>query len=501
MVTDGDDGGTRPDGAGGDAPAHPTGTAILLAGAAALGGFLFGYDSSVINGAVDAIKGQYHLGSVVTGFVVAAALLGCAVGAWFAGPISDRIGRVRVMLIASALFVISSAGSALAFSAVDLTVWRILGGLAIGAASVIAPAYIAEIAPARLRGRLGSLQQMAIVLGIFAALVVDYIIAQVSDGGAAGHFPWGGTAWRWMFVSAAVPAAIYGAIALVIPESPRYLVKKGRTAQARGVLSRLMDGREIGAKIDEIHDSIASDRPVRLHDLRGPRFGLLPIVWVGLLLSAFQQLVGINVIFYYSSTLWQAVGFSENDAMLTSVINSIVNVVGTVVAILLIDRIGRRPLLLMGAAGMVVTLGVLTACFSTATVVDGKPALEGAAGPVALVAANLYVFSFAATWGPVVWVMLGEMFNNFIRASALAVSAAVQWIANWVITTSFPGLSGVSLSLAYGVYTAFSVLALIFVFRAVPETRGMELEDMDELADPHHHVHGGEKHHPHGRAT
>ncbi|GAA3984393.1 sugar porter family MFS transporter [Actinomadura viridis] len=465
-------------------PSHATATAVLLAGAAALGGFLFGYDSSVINGTVDALKSQFQLNAVEIGFVVSAALLGCAAGAWFAGRLADRVGRVRVMLIASLLFIASSLGSALAFNAWDLTFWRLAGGLAIGAASVIAPAYIAEIAPAELRGRLGSLQQMAIVLGIFAALVVDYVIARVSDGGAAGEFPWGGSAWRWMFASAVIPAVMYGVIATTIPESPRYLVKKRQLGRAREVLARVMGRGDVELKIGEIVRSLSRDRPVRLGDLRGPRLGLLPIVWAGILLSVFQQFVGINVIFYYSSSLWQAVGFSENDAMLTSVINSVVNVLATLVAIALVDRIGRRPLLLAGAAGMAVTLGVLTVCFATAPVVDGKPTLGDVAGPLALVSANLYVVAFAATWGPVVWVMLGEMFNNFIRASALAVAAAAQWIANWVVTTTFPGLSGISLGLAYGLYTTFSVLAFVFVLRAVPETKGRELEDMDGLAVP-----------------
>ncbi|TYK42921.1 sugar porter family MFS transporter [Actinomadura decatromicini] len=476
--------GTRDTGRDGDGTSHSSFTAALLAGAAALGGFLFGYDSSVINGTVDALKEHFGLSGFVVGFVVSAALLGCAVGAWFAGPISDRIGRVRVMLIASTLFVISSLGSALAFNPVDLTFWRLVGGLAIGAASVIAPAYIAEIAPAALRGRLGSLQQMAIVLGIFAALVVDYVIARVSDGGATGTFPWGGGAWRWMFASAIVPAVLWALIATSIPESPRYLVKKHQRERARRVLVRVMGHGDVDGKIADIERSIASDRPVRLGDLRGSRLGLLPIVWVGILLSVFQQFVGINVIFYYSSSLWQAVGFSENDAMLTSVINSLVNVVFTLVAIALVDRVGRRPLLLGGAAGMAVSLGLLTICFATAPIVDGEPHLGSLAGPVALVSANVFVASFAATWGPVVWVMLGEMFNNFIRASALAVAAAAQWLANWVVTTTFPGISGFSLGLAYGIYTVFSVLAFLFVIKAVPETKGRELEDMDELAVP-----------------
>lgn len=466
-----------------DRPSHAAAAAALIAGAAALGGFLFGYDTSVINGTVDALKTQFHLNSVVVGFVVSSALLGCAVGAWFAGPMADRFGRVRVMLVASLLFCVSALGSALAVGPADLTVWRVVGGLAVGAASVIAPAYIAEIAPAELRGRLGSLQQLAIVLGIFAALVIDYVIAQVSPGGAGGRFPWGGTAWRWMFASAALPAVMYGVIALTIPESPRYLVKKKEIARARHVLSRLMTG-DVDLKIREIARTLTADRPVQLRDLRGPRLGLLPIVWVGILLSVFQQFVGINVIFYYSSTLWQAVGFSEDDAMLTSVITSVTNIVTTLVAIMLIDRIGRRRLLLIGALGMTLTLGTMAVAFATAPVVGDEPRLGPVAGPIALVAANLYVFSFGATWGPVVWVMLGEMFNNFIRTSALAVAASAQWIANWLVTTTFPAMADLGLAFAYGSYTVAAALAFVFVLKAVRETKGRELEDMDDLGSP-----------------
>ncbi len=456
---------------------HRNLASVRVAGAAALGGFLFGFDSSVINGGVDAIKGEYHLNSTVVGFVVSSALLGCAVGAWFAGQLADRFGRIKVMVAAAVIFVISAGGSALSFSAWELTIWRVIGGLAIGAASVIAPAYIAEISPADLRGRLGSLQQLAIVLGIFAALVSDYILAQIA-GGAAEAVPWGGAAWRWMFATAAAPAVVYGVCSMMIPESPRYLVKTGRPRQAKRVLRQVGSTGDLDEKIREIEETIKADRPVQLSDLRGPRLGLLPIVWVGILLSVFQQFVGINVIFYYSSTLWQAVGFSESQSMLTSVINSLVNVVATLVAIALVDKIGRKPLLLMGAAGMAVTLGIMTIVFATAPVVGGKPQLGSMGGPVALVAANLYVFAFAFTWGPVVWVMLGEMFNNFIRATALAVAAAAQWIANWVITTTFPPLSSASLGLAYGIYTIFSALAFVFVTRYVNETKGKELEEM-----------------------
>jgi sugar porter (SP) family MFS transporter len=281
-----------------------------------------------------------------------------------------------------------------------------------------------------------------------------------------------------MFASAAVPAVVYGVLASQIPESPRYLVRTGRLPRAKEVLERFVGG-DIDGQLAGIVRSLAGRRDaVKLRELRGPRLGLQPIVWVGILLSVFQQFVGINVIFYYSTTLWRAVGFSEDDALLTSVITSVTNILTTLVAIALIDRIGRRPLLLIGAAGMVVTLATMAICFSTATGTGDDLTLSPGTGRVALIAANLYVVAFGMSWGPVVWVLLGEMFNNRIRATALAVAAAAQWVANWLISTTFPVLAGIGLSLAYGLYTTFAVLALIFVARAVRETKGRALEEM-----------------------
>jgi MFS transporter, SP family, sugar:H+ symporter len=461
-------------------PPTTTGAVLLVSATAALGGFLFGYDTAVINGAVDAIQDRFNMSSGFTGFVVSSALIGAGVGAWFAGPLADRFGRVRIMLTAAAVFFASAVGSALAFDPWSLTAWRVFGGLAVGAASVIAPAYIAEIAPAHLRGRLGSLQQLAIVTGIFVSLLVDWLFADLA-GSASEPVPWGGDAWRWMFAAAAVPAVVYGILSLRIPESPRYLVKRGRFAEARQVLTRFIGG-EADNRLAEIQRSLAGGtEQVHLSDLRGPRFGLLPIVWVGILLSMFQQFVGINVIFYYSTSLWQSVGFSESEASRLTVVTSITNILTTLLAIALIDRIGRKPLLIAGAIGMVVTLATMAVCFSTATSTGPDPEdveLAAGYGPVALVAANLYVVAFGASWGPVVWVLLGEMFNNKIRATALAVAAAAQWAANWLISTTFPTLSDIGLTFAYGLYAAFAALALVFVLTAVRETKGRELEDM-----------------------
>jgi MFS transporter, SP family, sugar:H+ symporter len=454
---------------------------IVIALAAALGGFLFGFDTAVINGAVNALSDRFTLSAALTGFAVSSALLGCAIGAWFAGPIANRRGRIPVMVVAALLFLISAIGSGLAFSVVDLIVWRVIGGLGIGAASVIAPAYIAEVSPAHVRGRLGSLQQLAIVSGIFVALLSNALLANVAGG--ASHVLWLGLpAWRWMFMVAAIPALVYGVMSLRLPESPRFLVARGEVDKASAVLLDFTGELDVNLRIEQIRSSIASEKRDSFSDLRGSALGLKPIVWVGILLSVFQQFVGINVIFYYSTTLWRSVGFDESQALTTSVITSITNIVVTIVAILLVDRVGRRIMLLVGSVGMALALGTMAVAFSFSQGTGDQVTLPQPWATIALVAANAFVVAFGATWGPLVWVLLGEMFPNRIRAGALAVAAAAQWVANFVISTTFPALSAAGLTLAYGLYAAFAALSFVFVWLKVPETKGIELEDMTEEA-------------------
>lgn len=459
-------------------PNH-TATAVLIAAVAAMGGFLFGFDTAVINGAVDALSDSFGLGAGLTGFAVSCALLGSATGAWFAGGAADRFGRPPVMIAASVLFTASAIGSALAFGVWDLIAWRLIGGVGVGVASVIAPAYIAEIAPAPIRGRLGSLQQLAIVLGIFVALLSDAFIAGAAGG--SGEPLWFGLdAWRWMFLAETIPAVAYGVLALTIPESPRYLVANGEDSRARDVLARLMDTGLVRDRIAAIKKSLSGETAVGLRNLVGERLGLRPIVWVGILLSLFQQLVGINVIFYYSTTLWRSVGFTESDALTVTVITSVTNVAVTVVAILLVDRIGRRPLLLAGSTAMALSLATMAFCFSQATGTGDDVSLAEPFATTALVAANLFVVGFGVSWGPVVWVLLGEMFPNKLRAPALAVAAAAQWIANFAVSTSFPWLAAnAGLAVTYGLYAAFAAGSGLFVLTQVRETKGRELEDMD----------------------
>jgi len=481
---------------GAGAPPHPhRNKAIALAVAAAVGGFLFGFDSSVINGAVDAIAVQFDLGDTLKGFAVAVALLGCAFGAWIGGRLADRWGRTRVMFLGAVLFFVSSILSGLAFGVWDLILWRVMAGIGIGIASVIAPAYIAEIAPAAMRGRLGSLQQLAITLGIFAALLSDQIIASstnpTGDELAASAELWGLEAWRWMFIVAVIPAAVYGILALRIPESPRYLISLGKHDEAKTILASVLGPDEDpDERIAEIERTIEEDKKHEEQaSLKGPRFGLLPVVWVGILLSVFQQFVGINVIFYYSNTLWQAVGFDESDSFTISTITSVTNVAVTFIAIALIDKIGRRPLLLIGSAGMAVCLGVMALAFTQSyEIPDPDKAgemltqLPGAWGGIALVAANAFVIFFGATWGPLVWVLLGEMFPNRIRAAALGVAAAAQWIANFAITISFPPMLGAfGATGPYLMYAIFAALSFFFVLGKVPETKGVQLEDMEDV--------------------
>ncbi|CAL9347924.1 D-xylose-proton symporter [Nocardiopsis dassonvillei] len=450
----------------------------MIAAAAAMGGFLFGYDSAVINGAVDAIQARFRVDSATLGFTVASALIGSAVGAALTGSLADRYGRIRTMRIAGVLFAVSAVGMALPFAIWDLILWRVLSGIAIGMASVIAPTYIAEIAPAAYRGRLGSLQQLAIVLGIAVSQLADYLIA-LAAGGSAQNMLGPLQAWQWMLGAEVVPALVYLLLTLLIPESPRYLVRVGRTEEAARILAAVEGGgpARLERRIAEIRAALGSETRPRLGDLRG-RFGLLPIVWIGMALSAFQQLVGINVIFYYSSSLWQSVGVPEGDSLLLSLFTSVINIVGTLAAITLVDRVGRRPLLMVGSTGMALALAVAAYAFGHATAVGEEVTLSFGWGVVALTAASAFVLFFALSWGAVVWVLLGEMFPLRIRAAAMGVATATQWIANWAVTVTFPSMRDWSLGGSYLIYAGFAVLSLLFVWRFVKETKGKTLEEM-----------------------
>jgi len=453
---------------------------LIISIVATIGGFLFGFDSGVINGTVDGLKTAFNSDSAGTGFNVASMLLGCAVGAFMAGRMADVYGRRTVLIAASIAFVISAWGSGISGTSGEFIIYRILGGFAVGAASVMAPAYISEIAPAHLRGRLTTIQQMAIIIGLFSSFLSNFFIANAA-GLSTAILWWGFEAWRWMFWIELIPATIFFVALLFIPESPRYLVASHKTDQAENVLTSLFGAMNAKNKIKEIQASLSSDHQPSLADIKNRETGKVrPIIWIGIGLATFQQLVGINVVFYYGAVLWQAVGFSESDALLINIISGALSVGACAIALMIVDKVGRKPLLWIGSAGMAVSLMLVAIAFASSTVdANGDLSLSDQMGLLALISANVYVFFFNASWGPVMWVMLAEMFPNDVRGSGLAIAGLSQWTANFAITMTFPiMLVSIGLAAAYGIYAFFAAISVFFVLKYVHETCGVELEDM-----------------------
>jgi MFS transporter, SP family, sugar:H+ symporter len=445
---------------------------------ATIGGLLFGYDSGAVNGTQGGLTAEFGLSEAALGFTVGSLLIGCAVGAFLAGRLADAIGRRKVMLISAVLFLVGALIQGFTEVHALFVLARFAGGMAVGAASVLSPLYISEVAPANIRGRLTTVQQVMIIIGLTAAFVVNYVLAQTA-GDSLGQIG-GREAWRWMYLAQAIPAVVFLVALLFIPESPRYLVSRGRNAEAAGVLTRLFGPDEAARKVGEIRASFVADHRPSLKDITGGRFFFRPIVWAGIMLATFQQFVGINIIFYYGETLWRLAGVSEAVALERNIVSGAVSIAAVLAALVLIDRIGRKPLLMIGSAGMAVTLGAMTWAFSGAgTDAAGNLMLSETAGYTALVAANLYVIFFNFSWGPVMWVMLGEMFPNQMRGSALAVAGLAQWGANYLVVQSFPSLaSGLGLAGTYSLYTAAAVISWFLVKALIVETKGKELEEM-----------------------
>jgi SP family sugar:H+ symporter-like MFS transporter len=462
--------------------AASSGTNMGLIGAivavATIGGLLFGYDSGAVNGTQSGLTEEFDLDATSLGFTVGSLLIGCAVGAFFAGRLADIIGRRSVMILAALLFV----GGALVQGLTDVhalfVVARFAGGMAVGAASVLSPLYISEVAPARIRGRLSTVQQVMIITGLTAAFVVNYFLAQ-SAGGSLGDVA-GIPAWRWMYLAQAVPAVVFLIALFFIPESPRYLVSRRREEAALKVLASLFGGAEADRRVAEIRKTFAADHRPSFRDVAAPGTLFRPIVWAGIMLATFQQFVGINIIFYYGETLWKLAGISEEVALERNIISGVVSIGAVFVALAVIDKIGRKPLLLIGSTGMAVTLGAMAWAFSGADQdAAGNLMLAETAGYIALIAANLYVIFFNMSWGPVMWVMLGEMFPNQMRGSALAVAGLAQWGANYLVVQSFPAMAdGLGLAGTYMLYTVAAVISIFLVRSFINETKGKELEEM-----------------------
>jgi len=446
---------------------------------ATVGGLLFGYDSGAVNGTQAGLRDAFALDDAGLGFTVGSLLIGCAVGAFLAGRMADTFGRKRVMMVSAVIFLVGALIQGLTGDHTLFVIARFAGGMAVGAASVLSPAYISEVVPASMRGRLTSVQQVMIISGLTLAFVVNYFLAQAAGSslGMIGGHP----AWRWMYLAQAAPAAIYLVALFTIPESPRYCVSRKRHAEAEAILTRLLGTSAASAKVKEIDASFSHDHRPRLRDVTAPGTILRPIVWAGLMLAVFQQLVGINVIFYYGETLWKLAGVSEETALQRNILSGVVSIAACFVAIGLVDRIGRKPLLLIGSAGMTVTLGAMAWAFTSGTLdAAGNLVLPQAIGMIALISANLYVIFFNISWGPVMWVMLGEMFPNQLRGSALAVCGFAQWAANYAVVQSFPGMAGgLGLGTTYAFYTVCAAVSFVLVRAFITETKGKELEEME----------------------
>ncbi|MFC3099235.1 sugar porter family MFS transporter [Alteraurantiacibacter palmitatis] len=444
---------------------------------ATIGGLLFGYDSGAVNGTQGGLTEKFNLSEAALGFTVGSLLIGCAAGAFFAGRLADIIGRRTVMILAAILFLGSALVQGLTDSHTIFVIARFAAGMAVGAASVLSPLYISEMAPANIRGRLTTVQQVMIITGLTAAFVVNYLLAQAA-GDSLSEIA-GRQAWRWMYLAQGVPAVVFLVALFFIPESPRYLVSRGRDAEALGVLTRIFGTDEAQRKVVEIKASFNADHRPRLSDVTAPGTVFRPIVWAGIMLATFQQFVGINIIFYYGETLWKLAGVSEEVALERNIFSGLVSIAAVLAALVMIDKLGRKPLLMIGSAGMAVTLGAMTWAFSGAgTDAAGNLVLSETAGYTALIAANLYVIFFNFSWGPVMWVMLGEMFPNQMRGSALAVAGLAQWGANYLVVQSFPSMASWSLAGTYALYTTAAVISWFLVKSLINETKGKELEEM-----------------------
>lgn len=426
----------------------------------ALGGLLFGYDTGIVGGALLFIKEDLGLTPLLQGLVVSSLLVGAMVGALGAGPIADAIGRRWIVLIAAIIFAVGAVGAALAFGSSTLIFFRFVLGLAVGAASVVVPLYLAEIAPTENRGAITSLNQLMITVGILVAYIVSSSLAPFE-------------AWRWMLGLAVIPSLAMLVGMLFMPETPRWLVSKNREREARQVLGQTRDEATVESEIREIKQ-VEQMETGGLRELSAP--WLRPTLIVGMKLALFQQLVGINTIIYYAPTTLTSVGFGNSAAIISSAGIGALNVLLTVVAIFLVDRVGRKPLLLFGAVGMSASLAVL----AITSLVLPEPTGVGLVGIITLVCLALFLVSFSATWGPVLWVVLGEIFPLYVRGVAMGVATMLLWAANFVVSLTFPILlEALGVGYLFLGYAIICAAAFFFARVFVTETKGRSLEEIE----------------------
>lgn len=441
---------------------------------ATLGGLLFGYDTAVISGAEKSVQ-HYLIDSLglstwIHGATISSALIGCIIGGAISGMLSSRMGRKKTLILASVLFFISALGSGypefLFFNIGEPSIellwmfnfYRIIGGIGVGLASAVCPMYIGEIAPANLRGRLVSLNQFAIIFGMLVVYFVNYEIASgqtlewINDIG-----------WRWMFISEAIPAALFGVLLLFVPETPRYLTLINKDQEALNILAKLNGA----INATKIHAEIKAT--LQHHSGKLFSYGKTVII-IGILLSVFQQFVGINVALYYAPRIFESMGAAKDASMLQTIVMGVVNVIFTVIAILTVDKWGRKPLLMIGSIGMAIGMFAI-----------GALSYFEIIGISTLVFIIIYTASFMMSWGPICWVLISEIFPNKIRGQAVAIAVAAQWASNYFISSTYPAMMEFSGAFTYSFYGFMSVLSFIFVWKMIPETKGRTLEDMEEL--------------------
>ena len=449
---------------------------------AVIGGLLFGYDTAVISGAEQALdtffKGakDFTYTKLIHGFTASSALIGCVIGGAISGVLASSLGRKKSLLIAGALFFISAVGSwgpesgILPYGEPSLSlliafnIYRIIGGVGVGLASAICPMYIAEISPANIRGTLVSCNQFAIIFGMLVVYFVNYLIrnnlADTPEGIQAAMVEIG---WRRMFLSEAFPAGLFFLLVFLVPETPRYLVMKGKADKALGILTRI-NGAEEGARVlAEIKSNIVEKKERLLS------YGIGVII-IGVMLSFFQQAIGINVVLYYAPRIFESLGASGDASMMQTIVMGIVNIIFTLVAIFTVDKFGRKPLLIIGSTGMMIGM-IALAVFSFTDMI----------GIGALIFIIIYTASFMMSWGPICWVLISEIFPNTIRSQAVAIAVAMQWVANFLVSSTFPSLSAWSVGGTYLIYAIMALLSIVFVWKFVPETKGKTLEDMSAL--------------------
>ena len=451
---------------------------ILITIVSALGGLLFGYDTGVINGSQYYFSQYFDLDAGMKGWVVGSALIGCFAGAVIAGPISIAIGRKYSLIISAVLFSVSAWGSGLPSflpeSVSLLVVFRIIGGLGIGIASMNAPTYIAEIAPAKIRGTLVSYYQLAIVIGFFVVFIVTYMI-----GNQATEAENVQNGWRWMFWSELIPSVLFLILLFFVPKSPRWLALKGLKSNAYSVLTRIHGAEIAETEMREIEKSILKDKAkIKLNIFAK---GVFSIIVIGTVLSILQQFTGINAVLYYGADIFEkALGFGKEDVLLQQVMLAAINLLFTFVAMATVDRFGRKPLIYIGSVGMLIGFLLL-----------GGTLMSGNVGILSLVGVLLFIASFAMSMGPVVWVILSEMFPNNMRSVAMSIAVAAQWAANYVVTQSFPLVAESEVnnseywngSLPYFIFSVFILAIIFFTYKYIPETKGKTLEELEDMWD------------------